>query len=118
MRVLRGALSGALAAAEGSYGLTTGDVQEIAEQVPPGGAVALLMIEHTWATRLRDVVAEAGGAMVAQGFLTPQALFLVGAELEAQAEALATIELAAEIEAEAIREAEEAIDLSEAIQEA
>jgi uncharacterized membrane protein len=87
-----GALEGALAAAEQSYGLTAADVLDIASELAPGDAAALLMIEHTWAVDFRDAVLEAGGVMLGQGFLTPGTLILIGAELEAQAAALAAIE--------------------------
>lgn len=119
-----GALEGALAAAEHSYGLTAGDVQEIAEGLAPGEAAALLMIEHTWAIDFRDAVREAGGFVLGQGFLTPGTLLLIGAELEAQEAALAAIEQAEvvvavseAIQEEAAMEAAEAVILSEAIQE-
>jgi uncharacterized membrane protein len=120
-----GALEGALAAAEHSYGMTAEDVQDIADSLPPGGAAALLMIEHTWAIGFRNALRDAGGQMLAQGFLTPDTLFLVGAELEAQAEALAAIEEAAEaivlseaIQAEAARRAVAALVAAEMIEEA
>jgi uncharacterized membrane protein len=119
-----GALEGALAAAGHSYGLTAGDVQEIADGLMPGDAAALLMIEHTWAIDFRNAVADAGGMMLSQGFLTPGTLMLIGAELEAQAAALAAIEEAAfvvalseAVEEEAMVEAAEAVIMSEAIQE-
>jgi hypothetical protein len=119
-----GALEGALAAAGHTYGLTAADVQDIADDLEPGDAAALLMIEHTWAIDFRDSVQEAGGWVLGQGFLTPGTLMLVGAELEAQASALAAIEeaatvvaLAEAVEEEAMLEAAEAIVMSEAIQE-
>jgi len=119
-----GALEGALAAAEHSYGLTAADVQEMADDLNPGEAAALLMIEHSWAVDFRDAVMDAGGMMLGQGFLTPGTLMLIGAEVEAQAEALAAIEEAAAIvalseavEEEAMYEAMEAVVMSDAIQE-
>jgi len=119
-----GALEGALAAAGHSYGLTAADVQDIADDLKPGDAAALLMIEHTWATDFRDAVLEAGGWVLGQGFLTPGTLMLIGAELQAQARAMAAIEeaevivaLSEAIEEEAALEAIEAVVLSEAIQE-
>lgn len=110
-----GALSGALAAAERSYGLTLSEIQSIADDLPLGGAAALLAIEHTWATGFRDAVAAAGGEMIAQGFLTPQALFMVGTEIEAAAEAMAAVEAADAVKLQAAREAARAVALSEAI---
>jgi uncharacterized membrane protein len=119
-----GALEGALAAAEHSYGMTASDVQEIADGLAPGDAAALLMIEHTWAIGFRDSVREAGGMVLGQGFLTPETLLLIGAELQAQARALEAIEQAAVVVAvadavaeEAAWEAAEAVVISEAIQD-
>jgi uncharacterized membrane protein len=120
-----GALEGALAAAGHSYGLTAADVQDIADDLKPGDAAALLMIEHTWATDFRDSVLEAGGWVLGQGFLTPGTLMLIGAELEAQARAIAAIEeaevvvaLSEVIEEEAARRAVEALVMAELIEEA
>lgn len=110
-----GALEGALAATERSFGLNMADVQEIADGLRPGQAAAMLLIEHTWATGFRNAAMNAGGRTLAQGFLTPQALLLVGAELQAQAEAVRAIELSDTIKIEAAREAARAIALSEAI---
>ena len=112
-----GAIEGALAAASHSYGLTAADVQEVADSLEPGDAAALLLIEHTWAIDFRDAVADAGGYMMAQGFLTPDTLFLIGAELEAQAEAVDTIIASEMIQEEAAEQAATAVALSEMIQE-
>jgi uncharacterized membrane protein len=114
---LEGSLRGALVAAEHSYGMTVEDIQEIANQLDPGDAAALFLIEHSWATGFRDAVGDAGGHMVAQGFLTPDTLFMVGAELEAQVQAMAAIEISEVIQEEAAYEALEAIAVSRAIQE-
>ena len=53
-----------------------------------------LLFEHTWATGLKEAVRGVGGVPVVQGFLTPEAVMMVGAELRAVLEAEATIELA------------------------
>ena len=45
-----------------------------------------MVIEHHWAARLRDAIAEAGGGALAQAMITPQALVMVGAEMEAMIE--------------------------------
>jgi len=114
---VEGSLAGSIAAAEGSYGMTLQDIQAISDALSPGGAAALLLIEHAWATEFRDAVAEAGGEMIAQGFLTPKTLLLVGAELEAQAQALEAMALSETIKEQAAIEAMEAVALSQAIQE-
>jgi uncharacterized membrane protein len=110
---VEGAITGALAAAERSYGMTPGDIQHIADGLEPGDAAALLLIEHRWAVGFRDAAREAGGSMLAQGFLTPQAVFLVGAELQAQVNALDAIALSTAVQEEAAAEAIEALVLAE-----
>lgn len=42
--------SGLLAAEDGSFGLTAGDLEGIAEDVPADSAVLFLLIEHQWGT--------------------------------------------------------------------
>ncbi len=39
----------------------------------------LLVIEHTWAIPLRDAIRASGGIMIAQDFLSPEALIAIGA---------------------------------------
>ena len=112
-----GAIEGAMAAISHSYGMTLDDVQAVADALPAGGAAALLIIEHTWATHFRDAAVGAGGEMLAQGFLTPKTVMMMGAEIEAQAEAAAVIEMAAIVEEEAAYRAAFAVALSQAIQE-
>jgi len=81
-----GARAGAVAGAmhvmeEYEYGLSLADLEGIADQIPAGGAALMLVIEHTWAIPLRDALRASGGIMLAQDFLSPEALIAVGAEL-------------------------------------
>ena len=80
------ALKETLATKDHSHGLSAGDIQEIAHALDPGDAAGLLVIEHTWAIEFRDAVVDAGGHMIAHGFLSPDTLKLIGAELKAQLE--------------------------------
>jgi uncharacterized membrane protein len=91
--------------ADHEYGLAPDDVQSIADRIEPGTSAALLLIEHAWATDLKLAVHEAGGRMVAQGFLTPQVLLMVGKELEMMVEAAATIEMAQAVKGAAMLDA-------------
>jgi uncharacterized membrane protein len=133
---IEGAVEGALWAVEEHYGLTWSDVQEMADELEPGTAAGVLLFEHTWATDFAQALGDAGGHMLAQGFLTRDALVMVGAELEAMVEAQETIEMAEaakgaaildaletmfeaeQIKEAAIEEAAEAVVVSEAIQAA
>jgi uncharacterized membrane protein len=74
-----GALEGAMVAGEDwEYGLSDEDLDDIAEGIPPGGAGLLAIIEHRWAIPLRNAVREQGGIVIAQDFLSPEALVGLG----------------------------------------
>ena len=94
---------------ESPIGFGPADIERIGDDLAPGTGAALLLVEHRWAAGVRDAVLEAGGRMVAQGFLTPTGVLLIGAELLATAEAIDAIETAAEVEAEANVRALEAL---------
>jgi len=90
-------------------GVTRADIERIGDDLDPGTGALVLLIEHQWAAGLRDAVAKAGGRMVVQGFLTPDGLMLLGAELVAAAEAIDAIETAIELEAMATVRSVEAL---------
>ena len=64
-----------------------------------------MLIEHVWASRLREAVLDAGGRLLGQGYLTPEVVMIVGAEIQARAEAEAAIELAEAVRGAALVEA-------------
>ena len=66
------------AAGEGSPGFDPSDARALAESLPPGTALAFLLVEHGWAQPLFDAIAETGGALLGEGFLTSEAGLLVG----------------------------------------
>jgi hypothetical protein len=82
-------------------GLGPADIGRIGDDLAPGTGAALLLVEHRWATGLRDAVTDAGGRMMAQGFLTADGLVMIGAELVAMADAIDAIETATILEAAA-----------------
>jgi hypothetical protein len=82
-------------------GMSAAEIQRIGDDLAPGTGALLLLVEHRWAIGLRDAIADAGGRLIAQGFLTPDAMFVLGAEAMATAEAIDAIETALELEAEA-----------------
>jgi uncharacterized membrane protein len=99
------AVSEALAVSHNDYGLTEEDIRQVADKIEPGTSAGILMVEHVWAAGFKEAVAEAGGQMLAQGFLTPEALFMVGAELQAIVEAEAAIEVAEAVKGAAMLDA-------------
>jgi len=54
------------------------DLWEATEAVPPGGAAAVVLIEHRWATALRDAIAKAGGVPLADAWLAPEDVASLG----------------------------------------
>ena len=48
------------------------------EAVPPGGAVAVALIEHTWAQPLVGAIRRAGGQLLDETWLAPPDLELLG----------------------------------------
>jgi uncharacterized membrane protein len=115
---IEGAVEGALLAVEKHYGLTWSDVQEMADGLEPGTAAAVLLLEHTWATRFAEALREAGGHMLSQGYLTRDALYMVGAEVEAMVEAREVIEAAEVAKGVALLDAVETMFEAEMIKEA
>jgi hypothetical protein len=75
-------------------GFALDDLQQLTDEIEHGEHAAVILVEHVWASRLRELVRERGGQLVAQGMLTPEVMMLVGAELQAKADAEAAIELA------------------------
>jgi DNA-binding CsgD family transcriptional regulator len=106
----------------GSSGFALVDAWALAESLLPGTALALLLVEHGWAQALFDAVAESGGALLGEGFLSAEAGLVVGAEVAAVEEAAEVIAVAQAAEARATlaamaaqTQAAEAIATSEAI---
>src|SRR5882757_6271374 len=106
--------------------------QALADSLPPGTALAFLLVEHHWAGPLFDAIAESGGTLIGEGFLTSEAGLVVGAEVAAMEEASQVIAQAQAAEAdallmavaagaeaaEAVAEAADAVAESERIQSA
>ncbi|MFQ5966858.1 MAG: DUF1269 domain-containing protein [Acidimicrobiia bacterium] len=77
-----GAVLGAMSAAdEYEYGIDADGLSTIADDIPAGGAAMLLVIEHRWAIPFRDAARASGGILIAQDFLSPEALIAFGAEV-------------------------------------
>jgi hypothetical protein len=78
----------------GTVGFALEDLRRLTDEIGPGDHAAVVLVEHVWAARVREAVHAAGGRLLGQGFLTPEVVMIVGAELAARAEAEAAIELA------------------------
>src|SRR5262249_43569993 len=106
------------AVADNAFGFGIGDLQNVKDQIPAGASALLLLIEHQWALELKGAVRNAGGVPIVQGFLTPEALFMVGAELQAVVRAEDTIAMARAVEGAAILDALATVEAAEMMQDA
>ena len=95
-------------AAAGSSGFDPSDAVALAHSLLPGTALAFLLIEHGWAQPLFDAIAETGGELLGEGFVTAEAGLMVGAEVAAMEEAVEVIAAAHAAEADAMLRAIEA----------
>ena len=77
-----------------------------------------MIVEHHWATRLREALAEAGGQLLVQAMIGPDLLLSVGAELEARVEAEEAIEAAEAVKLAAAMEVAQVLATAELIEEA
>ena len=78
------------------------DARALADSLQPGTAVAFLLVEHCWAAPLFEAIAETGGTLIGEGFLTSEAGLVVGAEVAAMEEASEVIAQAQADEADAL----------------
>ncbi len=100
--------AGLVEPAAGSSGFDPTDALALAHSLLPGTALAFLLIEHGWAQPLFDAIAETGGELLGEGFLTAEAGLIVGAEVAAMEEAVEVIAAAQAAEADATLRAIEA----------
>ena len=71
--------------AENDSGLGLEDIAALVKHVPNGSSFAMALIEHQWAIKLKDLIIEAGGMLLAQGLVAPQALMHLESELPQEA---------------------------------
>ena len=79
------------ASAGGSAAFDRADARALADSLEPGTALAFLLVEHYWAAPLFDAIAETGGTLIGEGFLTSETGLVVGAEVAAMEEAAEVI---------------------------
>ena len=117
--------SPAVPAPAGGPAFDPADARALADSLQPGTALAFLLVEHHWAAPLFDAIAETGGTLIGEGFLTSETGLVVGAEVAAMDEASQVIAQAQAEEAGALltavaarAEAAEAVAQSQRIQSA
>jgi DNA-binding NarL/FixJ family response regulator len=90
------------ASGDGAAAFDRADARALADSLEPGTALAFLLVEHYWAAPLFDAIAETGGALIGEGFLTAETGLVVGAEVAALEEAAEVIAQAQAEEAAAL----------------
>lgn len=88
--VQTGAEVGTMAAAQRTFGMTEENIQQISDEISNDSAAAIFLIEHLWAKDFKQALRDAGGYLVAQGMVTPEALVMAGAALQDAVEAADT----------------------------
>lgn len=61
-----------------SVGVSREQLSRLVRDAPPDIAMAFLLIEHVWARTLKRSISDAGGALLAEGFLSADALESIG----------------------------------------
>ena len=69
------------AAAEGDFGLSAGDIQKIAQKIPPEHSAIIILFENAWERKFKDVAKKHNGIVVNQRLITPAALAKAAHEL-------------------------------------
>jgi uncharacterized membrane protein len=80
-----GAEIGSLSSEDGLFGLSTDDIDEIADRIPRGTAAAFILLEHLWAIGVKEAVRNADGQVIAQGWITPSTLVAMGEKMAEEA---------------------------------
>ena len=71
-------LGAAAAAAERSEPDQGDDEWDVLDEIPPGTAAAVILLEHRWAAPLRDAIRSANGFAISDGWVHPEDLVAVG----------------------------------------
>jgi uncharacterized membrane protein len=94
---VQGAIAGARAGANAAYnkefGLSQKQIKEIAQDIPNGTAAGLLLVEHLWAKKFKEIALEQHAVLLANGFITPDSLVAMGAHLAEGAKAAEKVKL-------------------------
>jgi hypothetical protein len=84
--ILTKAEEAAKAAQKGDFGLSTDNIQEIAQRILPGHSAIAVLVENVWERKYRSIAAEYGGAITNQRLISPEALAESARKLAAAAD--------------------------------
>jgi len=91
------------------FGISGEQARASLDSMQVGAAASILLFEHIWAIHFRDAARRAGGFPVLQGFLTQEAVLMIGAETRAIRDAAVAMEIAEIVEGAAMLDALEAV---------
>jgi uncharacterized membrane protein len=75
-----------------AFGLSQREIEAMAASLEPGTSAGFLLVEHVWARDLKRAIRQTGGFPIGEGFLTPEAIAEVAAELVVLTEILEELE--------------------------
>ncbi len=78
-----GAEAGAFAISAHDYGLSQDEIKALANEIPNNSSALIAIVEHLWAKKLKQELVNAGGVLLANGFIDPMALVAFGSLLRA-----------------------------------
>src|SRR4051794_38403450 len=81
-----GAEFGMLLAEDGLFGLSSDDIDEIADRIPRGTSATFILLEHLWAIEFKESMHNADGIAIAQGWITPATLTSIGERMAEETE--------------------------------
>ncbi|HEY7358011.1 MAG TPA: hypothetical protein VH590_16140 [Ktedonobacterales bacterium] len=63
-------------------------IYDAAQDLPPGAACAIALVEHRWVLELKEKIQEKGIVILTQGLVRPRSLLMLGAELQQAEQAM------------------------------
>lgn len=72
------------AAADGDFGLSSGDLHKIADKLPAAHSAIILLFENVWERKLKDVANRYGGSLIEQRLIAPSGLAKAARDLMAK----------------------------------
>jgi len=75
-----------------AFGLSQREIEGMAASLEPGTSAGFLLVEHVWARDLKRAIRQTGGVPIGEGFLTPEAIAEVAAELVVLSEMIEELE--------------------------
>ncbi len=64
-----------------TLGVSRREIEGVGDELAPGQAAGMLLVEHVWARDLADAIESTGGGILAQGLLGPEDMATIVAEL-------------------------------------